>query len=616
MKKNNLENPLSQTAPGDDPEKSKADLRELTKRHAPSERRQTAKDIWALRKAHFAEQDELSKEGQKLAHEELAEEYQIEKISSQIASLDQAITMLKDSLISRLFKRNEIRQLETEKEPVEADLVRHVGLKTEILAGLEEIENRKTAKKNLENARQRLADFYDSQQAQVPEYLSLDKDDQLAAQIPEIIKEHGVTFIHGLRLSNDNLRVNSVLRPNLPWDVKLKTLVGLAPLASCSAIRPGFDKDDFWTALGVVLSDGEVKAATPKDMGTKAEGAKERQFMKRSQPGGLAADIAGALQNQDSYNEFIIDNPEVCGLFIMRDDENAVPADKLRKFVLPPDTEIYPVAQELALPVFVLENGEYWLAEYDQKEKCYQKKELVPNPSRYQNAFSEEKKNEIREELVKNYPVNVDSWPDFRKINCFAKGQLFYLERGDLGHLDKKKGIEIEYDGSSYQGLTTINYPGGHWTIVRSEDNKYYRLQEDNFPEERGRAFGLNRDRNKESKWFYLGSGTVELDSPFSDIPTFLAGFESKIQTYAQRAEKRLPQEKLSEDFLKRLVKEMAFYAHGFSVQAENLADFETAERARQIGERYVSREEYEALLAERLGPSGEIRIRPEELGK
>lgn len=126
----------------------------------------------------------------------------------------------------------------------------------------------------------------------------------------------------------------------------------------------------------------------------------------------------------------------------------------------------------------------------------------------------------------------------------------------------------------------------------------------------------MNRDRNKESKWFYLGSGTVELDSPFSDIPTFLAGFESKIQTYAQRAEKRLPQEKLSEDFLKRLVKEMAFYAHGFSVQAENLADFETAERARQIGERYVSREEYEALLAERLGPSGEIRIRPEELGK
>ncbi len=161
------------------------------------------------------------------------------------------------------------------------------------------------------------------------------------ADVGELSKDTGYFFLHGMhtveQVFDNALNASKDHPPSLAQRVKI--VVALQPTISVHTRPEDFhakSNEDVMVrkkglGAGVILNGGEVVAAYPFDAGTVAKGIKERIFPKR--PYGLnfteldltrfpedvrgkLKDIVRAGKDMSSWNEFIVANPEVAGIYI------------------------------------------------------------------------------------------------------------------------------------------------------------------------------------------------------------------------------------------------------------------------------------------------------------
>jgi len=153
--------------------------------------------------------------------------------------------------------------------------------------------------------------------------------------VANLAKEHGAFFVHDF-ITSDNRpsNVNHVVETDkLSMDEQVDIMVGLAPSISASTIHPETRErmfnDEFskrGSGFGCFISGGRVQAGRPLDMGSVAVSLRERVAYRDdvhstkniSDAISKTFDDAEGPRYRDentSYNEFIIQNPEIAGVY-------------------------------------------------------------------------------------------------------------------------------------------------------------------------------------------------------------------------------------------------------------------------------------------------------------
>ena len=153
----------------------------------------------------------------------------------------------------------------------------------------------------------------------------------------DIIKlagKHGVFFVHDIvdaewKPSANNRVIDT---KNLDFNNQLDILHGLDPTISISTLHKGSKQRTFGKgSWGVFLSGGKVLGGDKSDAGTVAHGLRDREFYSKSNTTTEAIENAilrksfsdeneNAMESTN-YNELIVENPEIAGVYVKWDNE-------------------------------------------------------------------------------------------------------------------------------------------------------------------------------------------------------------------------------------------------------------------------------------------------------
>lgn len=117
---------------------------------------------------------------------------------------------------------------------------------------------------------------------------------------------------------------------------------------------------NMWSRMGVILSSGSVELAASGDISTQVSGVEDRinnrfNYIKSRLTTQEMINLAISRRDPRSYNEFIIDDPEIAGFYICA-DQLRPGAERVRRDMVP-HIEIIKAMSSLNIPIFVIKEG-------------------------------------------------------------------------------------------------------------------------------------------------------------------------------------------------------------------------------------------------------------------
>lgn len=144
-----------------------------------------------------------------------------------------------------------------------------------------------------------------------------------------LIDEHKVFFVHDIvdvdwKPSENNKAIDT---RELDFEDQLNITLGLDPTLSVSTISPDSKNRTFGRgSWGVVMSGGRIVGGQESDAATVATGLKDRHLDERftsteAIDKAIERPYSGEKENSESYNELVLESPEVAGVYFKwRDD--------------------------------------------------------------------------------------------------------------------------------------------------------------------------------------------------------------------------------------------------------------------------------------------------------
>lgn len=155
--------------------------------------------------------------------------------------------------------------------------------------------------------------------------------------VSSLVKKHGVFFCHDIvdadwKPSANNKAIDTT---KLDFNDQLDILHGLDPTISVSTLHKGSKQRTFGKgSWGVFLSGGRVLGGEESDAGTVARGLRDRKFWNSESETTESIENAITRKNfekyegnhleSSSYNELVVENPEIAGVYVKWDDEEPV----------------------------------------------------------------------------------------------------------------------------------------------------------------------------------------------------------------------------------------------------------------------------------------------------
>src|SRR3989338_1043894 len=142
--------------------------------------------------------------------------------------------------------------------------------------------------------------------------------------VDKIIRLYDTFFVHSIAPFFVPAE-NSLLYDTVTWEEKLDIVLALQPTLSGSTICANETKRHLWAQMGVILNGGNVTNAWFQDHGTKARNLQERDAEGVIYMEDLEQRIARAIRRENNphwYNEFVIENPEICGFYVCQEKES------------------------------------------------------------------------------------------------------------------------------------------------------------------------------------------------------------------------------------------------------------------------------------------------------
>lgn len=602
-------------------------LPELTKKYVPQERKAVADELRSLRTQYFEEMSALDSEIERMSSHAQVNRQEVEELKNECSTLDQKITELRSSIFSRLFKRAEIvagnNQLNSALEHIDEFEKEYF----EITLRLEELRDTRSDKGRLRNIRKVLDNFYQDQLKMLPQYedrrkkeleeaVMKKKENERASSLECVVEDHDVFFVHSIS-PDFTPGDNSMLEKGTDWRMKLKIMIGFDPAISASTIRKGDGAENFWAHFGVLLRKGSITGAYFSDAATMAIDPNNRTSGKSGE-NSLAEQVNGAICNRQAdgysaYNEFMVDETEVAGLYIFSPTD--VEEKDCGRLSMPSHSDVFEEAEKLKLPVFLFSNGTFYPASFDKKRNKYviAQDEIEPkNVLLIPQVVNKEVQAMAREEVFEDSPfsmhrLGVGAFEEFSCLQSYAQGRENFI-RLSVVKSEMLIGEKEMVDGQMVQticrfiqpGAVSHMYIGDNGMIINSHTEKNGQVY-----------FDCIQSQKYPSEYVSIGMNTWNIGQ-FNSVQSYLTRMNDAIQEQAVAMESATDEK--SRAFSEKIIKRLSFHCLGFAEQAELLGDYQSAESARNIACPIVDGDKLRELSKRRLGQNGEMRITEDDL--
>ena len=301
----------------------------------------------------------------------------------------------------------------------------------------------------------------------------------------EDIGRMGGAIIHAFAYKqsfSDN--VITVVNRNSDWRDRLKILLASSSQISTSSVnahRGEINSDAFlFKRLGLLLKGGTIEDAFPRDGFSQVDG-NERFFgrdsvgeklpamteeylrdnvLERRIPDDTVRSSAAGIHSRRVYlNELIISNPEYAGLVLCLDNYPGREEDL-------PIEQIHAASVELALPVYVIKNGQIYRSIYNESKTAYEPYGSIidPNDLDALNAYNpsprlSDIKTYLEDKAASIFDFRVFDFPDWNANFSMDRAIKFFLK---LNYQEILKKIS--------SGEELVVYTGNEKLILRMDE--------------------------------------------------------------------------------------------------------------------------------------------------
>lgn len=525
-----------------------------------------------------------------------------ENIEAEVQKTDADIARIKTNLVLKIFQRGKLAKLERRKQETESsEDYKSVEYYHHTLENLDQLRQALDIEKQHNKAKELLRAFYQDQEADWQRY----QEDLRESAVENIIGKHGVVFVHGIR-DTDHLPHSFVKTP-LRWEDKLFINLAIGPTLSTSTIKEGRTIKSMFARSGVILSGGQVTTAYAYDMGSISTDF----FSKGNRPeehGHMAREIKNALDESDKkskedQNEFVIRNPQICGLYFCLD---GVESERFKgssgDIDCPEISRIQAVVDEIKIPLYAIKNGVVYEAVIENGEmkvlNPVKPEELIQR--RYE--LPEEIKKEQLSRLMENCPFNLNI-PDVWLVQSMAQGKMTYVAT----HSPR------EIDPSLIGDQKAFSFPGAFETIIFSYDEKGKLIcTKRGATDQQTTAYNFESDFwDIENGYIYFGYTNEHSDTPITSDGTYLQAMGPIISGNKERLKGVSPQSyKVKEKYIERI----AFHLYGYGELAGINGEEDVKQKTFELASQILPYEEYLQTVKQRVGSNGEFKMIPEDI--
>jgi len=320
-----------------------------------------------------------------------------------------------------------------------------------------------------------------------------------AGRVERVAIKYQGYFVHAIDYPTSKLP-DAFVRKGTEFEVCVKMALALPSEISASFVRKGYGKT--FHGMGLIISSGNIKEASFKDIGSSSSGVgKERGDGLETRDKDVEVMIKQAIEKTkpDQYNEFIIKHSQFAGMFIAVDengkrskisdfDKRGIPVPVNMKKILS-------IAKEFNLPVYVLNDGVLYEAEYREETDSLQKTKLVKPEEIVQQIvyISPEKREKFIQEILITDPFQKQH--KIRKL--IEEGYLLgekaffslyskylpkkYKEKNrsfSRSYADKKYSIDIDLIKNVWNVPSPLLLRRDYETIVKTPDGQVLDFRE------------------------------------------------------------------------------------------------------------------------------------------
>jgi hypothetical protein len=636
-------------------EKEFESVKDFSREKQKEERRKLAEEIRAQRKEYFSRKENLRAELVTLISDAEAKKLQAGEARTQIEVAEQIIEEKSQGFINGLLHRRKLKKLQQE--------IGQSSLTEESLTQeLEELESARLKtetsledRSDLATAREKLDAFYGKSEKEWNDY----EEDREAGNIKTIMREREVFLAHAfINPTFSPSDENGIMRRDLRWQDKLDLLI-LEPTLSASAVDAEHQKT--FAGVGVLLGDGQVKEASAHDIGSKAIDTKKRTRSGYRRSERMREQIDDALGGEDKgagWTEFVVENPQIMGIFFELDSEGRLGDIEHRSDANIAD--VVSAARERNLPLFALKAGKFYeidpdaalalgiplehgetenigLTKYLKKEKVFpsldiKKQSLLTSQraSELPVGLSDEQKEAILERFMTDSPFQLRRFPEAQQVASRAEGRSLYnLYQGfdtkqeitDEKKVTIPKHAVANSDPIEVTILKTVPGPTHLEHLVRLDDGSHVIWKENRKKVgDRSRALAgatYHQDRllSKQDMALRVGQMFITSKEPMQNIEDVIYAIQKSISDLKEWA---IGWEgKGSEVYVEQnriWLKNICASLYGIMEEAESSGNIRIAEIAKKIAEEAMPFEEYQSMVTRRISESGTIKLSREEL--
>ena len=594
-------------------------LRGFSKQRSQSERDALAEDAQNARKSYFARIATIDTKVARLEYtirqKAIASEIAIRELNTLTEECEVLRTSLFNSFLGFFGLNKREKRLEEGIASQGVTIEELEQTSQRLFAAREALEKERASRNELDAVKKRIADFYAKQHS---EAMRVFTEQVRIRDVARIAKDHDVVFVHGLHPSYTP-KSNSLLHNLADWQAKLDVFLALQPTVSASTIVRGDGPSALWSRMGVLLTKGIVESVDSGDAATQAQGTKNRSGFYRGELSD--AKIRSTIQHrhqrhQKNYNEFVVSNPEIAGLYFCR--EASTEPD------LVPIEEMAEVAEALRLPLYELANGQVFRTKREAGGVVQKGESVSPEALLSETRKIGAKERDLfLENVLETSPFKILT-QEGNCLNARAGGIELYLKLM-FEELDKTKLANLSCTTPS--GLFSYSLD------ERADILRHVRVPFEKQPideETRIRRFAVYEggarplQRQHTDRWHEI-SGTYIRDyfhlktGSYFNAETFLRAMEKEAAALTQETGQFIPFFKdLPRAQVERIKQsvgaQIAFHLYGFAEAAEHFENHTTAEKARSVAHNLMGKEAYDTVLRRRINAEGFMRCTKEDL--
>ncbi len=412
----------------------------------------------------------------------------------------------------------------------------------------------------LDDAKTKLQEFYQGQS----ELKSTFESESEERDVESLSKKEGFMFLHGVSTKNKGMKNTSMNNPSLDsqgmgTEEKLSLLMGLEPTISASIIKEGQEDSKSFYTFGVILGGGKVLSAYKEDAGTLAESMYSRRskYDNQTTESSIQPDIENNLDEamdsstkkswKGDYNEAVVENPQVAGLYINVSQITEYDGLSLE--------EIRQSSHELNLPVYAVKGGMIYPFDVDERIEAGENnfningdpltlEQVVEN----KRSIRDEEKIALASSVIDKKPFSSNNNPDFHLFGVFFRGN------------------HTQFSGK-----------GGYEELLRAQGHHKIMVKADAESRDPGTAGGVLK---------HMKERLIEQQKNVDNSET------SKFKI-----------------FHKNDMKDSLMATYGFALGAKEKGDEDVFELAKRIINEFGSFDEYKDLISKRLGEDKKFKV-------